>query len=292
VPEATAASEEKEPGVSGMQRNEVARRKAAQSSLSDEGIEGQLEKILGEFRRKTHGIRGSVIADTNGLTVASDIQGGVSAAVLSAMSTLIAQSGARVFENIQMTGPSFIIMDGDQANVAVVQFAAGDVTLLTLIERSANLGVLKIEMKRTASKIAEALGLAFGTATGISELFIMTKSGLLIRHYSDSLRTDIDRDILSGMLVAVQEFVQKTLALKSGNLDELRYGTYTVYFVRGTHTIAAAVAKDLDAEHVKYVVSDALQDFEERYATVLQTWSGDVGEFRGIDECFEKVLKS
>src|SRR5216117_1933716 len=185
-----------------MQRSE-SRRKAALSNFSDEGIEGQLGKILGEFRRKTTGIRGSVIADGNGLTVASDIQGAVSPAVLSAMSTLIAQSGARVFENIQMTGPSFIIMDGDQANVAVVQFAAGDVSLLTLVDRSANLGVLKIEMKRTAAKIAEALGIAFGTSSGISELFIITKSGILIRHYSDTLRTDLDRDILSGMLVEV-----------------------------------------------------------------------------------------
>jgi len=215
-----------------MQRSE-SRRKAALSNFSDEGIEGQLGKILSEFRRKTNGIRGSVIADGNGLTVASDIQSGVSPAVLSAMSTLIAQSGARVFENIQMSGPSFLIMDGDQANVAVVQFAAGDVSLLTLVDRSSQPGVLKLEMKRTAARIAEALGLAFGTASGISELFIITKAGILIRHYSDSLRTDVDRDILSGMLVAVQEFVKQTLSSKAGNLDELRYGTYTVHFVRG-----------------------------------------------------------
>ncbi len=274
-----------------MQRND-SRRKAELSTFSDEGIEGQLEKILLNFRQKIRGILGSVIADSNGLTVANDVKSGVSSSVLSAMSTLIAQSGARVFENIQMTGPSFIIMDGDQANVAVVQFGAGDVSLLTLVDRSANLGVLKIEMKRTASKIAEALGIAFGTASGISELFIMAKSGILIRHYSDSLRTDIDRDVLSGMLVAVQEFVQQTLASKTGTLDELRYGTYTIHFVRGTHTVAAAVAKDLDAEHVRYLVSDALQDFEDRYATILPNWNGDVAEFRGMDECFEKVLKS
>jgi uncharacterized protein len=274
-----------------MQRND-SRRKAEISTFSDEGIEGQLEKILLNFRQKIRGILGSVIADSNGLTVASDVKSGVSSPVLSAMSTLIAQSGARVFENIQMTGPSFIIMDGDQANVAVVQLGAGDVSLLTLVDRSANLGVLKIEMKRTASKVAEALGIAFGTTSGISELFIMAKSGILIRHYSDSLRTDLDRDALSGMLVAVQQFVQETLASKSGSLDELRYGTYTIHFVRGTHTVAAAIAKELDAEHVRYLVSDALQDFEDRYGAILANWNGDVAAFRGMDESFEKVLKS
>src|SRR2546425_4839832 len=274
-----------------MQRSD-SRRKAELSTFSDEGIEGQLEKILLNFRQKIRGILGSVIADSNGLTVANDVKSGVSSSVLAAMSTLIAHSGARVFENIQMTGPSFIIMDGDQANVAVVQFAAGDGRLLTLVDRAANLGVLKLEMKRTAARIAEALGLAFGTASGISGLFIIPEAGILIRHFSDSLRTDLDRDILSGMLVAVQEFVKQTLSSKAGNLDELRYGTYTVHFVRGLHTIAAAVAKDLDADHVKYAVSDALQDFEDRYAGILPTWNGDVSEFAGIDECFEKVLKA
>src|SRR5256712_9790247 len=218
-----------------MQRSE-SRRRAAVSTFSDEGIEGQLEKIMAEFRRKTNGIRGSVIADANGLTVASDIQGAVSPAVLAAMSTLIAQSGARGFENIQITGPSFIIMDGDQANVAVVQFAAGDVSLLTLVDRSANLGVLKIEMKRTAARIAEALGIAFGTSSGISEPFIITQAGSLIRHYSDTLRTDLDRDILSGMLVADQQFMKQTLSSQAGNLEDLRYGTYTVHLVPGRHT--------------------------------------------------------
>src|SRR5437016_12936363 len=112
-----------------MQRSE-SRRKAALSNFSDEGIEGQLGKILGEFRRKTSGIRGSVIADGNGLSVASDIQGQVSSAVLSAMRTLIAQSGARVCEHLQMTGPSFIIMDGVKETVTCTHSAAGEVSLL------------------------------------------------------------------------------------------------------------------------------------------------------------------
>jgi len=35
-----------------------------------------------------------------------------------------------------------------------------------------------------------------------------------------------------------------------------------------------------------------LQDFEDRYAGILPTWNGDVAEFAGVDECFEKVLKA
>ena len=254
-------------------------------------IEAELDNVLQELRRKIRGIRGSVVADSNGLTVASDMRGGVSPSVMAAMSTLIAQSAAGVFENLDMSGPDMILMEGPEANVMVTHIPLGDITLLTLAEKSANLGLVKIEIARAARGISSALGFSAVVRSTISELFILTKGGLLIRHYSDSLPTDVDRDALSGMLVAVQQFVQQTLASKSGALNQLRYGDHSIFFFRGTHTVAAAVAKEGDAANLQYQVLDALQDFEDRFASTLESWNGDVAAFPGIDDCFDKVLK-
>ncbi len=256
------------------------------------GLEGQLDQILLQLRRRARGVRGSVIADSNGLAVAGDIRSGMSSSVLSAMSTLIAQSAGSVFETLGLPDADFILMEGPQANVAVTTLSGGDLSLLALAEKTANLGILKIEMKRAAHAVAEALGLAFGGRVSISELFVLHRGGLLIRHYSDALRTDIDRDILGGMLVGVQDFVKQTLATKEGSLDQMRYGAYTIYFIRGTDVIAAAVARDGDAESVQYQVLDALQEFEDRYRAVLKDWTGDANAFPGIDKCFEKVLRA
>ena len=275
-----------------MPRTELHPQEATLETVAPEGIEGQLEHVLQEIRRRARGVRGSVIADSNGLTVAGDIRSGLSASVLSAMSTLIAQSAGGVFENLDMPGPDFILMEGPQSNVVVMHLPAGDVTLLALLEKSTNLGVLKLEMERAARAIGDALGFTPVHRSTISELFVLAKSGILIRHYSDSLRTDLDRDVLGGMLVAVQQFCQQTLAAKPGRLDQLRYGDYTIFFVRGTHTVVAAVAKDGDVDNLKYQVSDALQDFEDRYSVTLESWDGDMGAFPGIDACFEKILKS
>lgn len=257
----------------------------------EEGIEAQLEGALQQLRRRARGVRGSVIADANGLTVASDIRQGVTPSVISAMSTLIAQSASGVFENLNMPGPDFILMEGPESNVAVMYLPSGEVTLFTLLEKSTNLGVLKMELARAMRSIGDALGFTPITRTRISELFVMMKSGILIRHYSDSLRTDLDRDSLSGMLVAVQQFVQQTLATKSGGLDQLKYGDHTIFFIRGTQTVAAVVARDADASTVQYTVMDALQDFEDRYVAELKDWNGDVAAFHGVDACFEKILK-
>src|SRR5204863_9537607 len=106
----------------------------------------------------------------------------------------------------EMRGADLIMMEGPESNVVVLHIGLAGVTLLTLLDRSTNLGVLKIEVGRAARGISSALGFPSSEdRSSLSELFIMTKGGLLIRHYSDSLRTDLDRDALSGMLVAVQE---------------------------------------------------------------------------------------
>jgi len=263
----------------------------AASRAGLEGIEAQLDGVLGQLRRNVRGVRGSVVADSNGLTIASDIRSGVGPATLAAMSTLIAQSAGSVFENIGMPGPNLIIMEGPESNVVVMHIPIADVTLLTLMDKATNIGVLKIEMGRATQGIATALGFGTNHKATMSELFVMTKGGLLIRHYSDSLRTDLDRDALSGMLVAVQQFVQQTLASKSGALNQLKYGAHSIFFFRGNFTVAAAVAEEGDVETLQYQVLDALQDFEDRYASTLESWNGDVAAFPGLDDIFEKVIK-
>src|SRR5205809_5099703 len=153
-----------------------------------EGIEAQLDEVLQQLRRKVRGVRGSVVADSNGLTIASDIREGVSPATLAAMSTLIAQSAGSVFENIEMPGPDLIMMEGPESNVVVMHIPIADVTLLTLMDKTTNIGVLKIEMGKATQGIATALGFGTTHKAAMSELFIMTKVGPLIRHYSHSLR--------------------------------------------------------------------------------------------------------
>ncbi len=274
-----------------MHRADVQLEGRAASRAGLEGIEAQLDDVLGQLRRKVRGVRGSVVADSNGLTIASDIRSGVSPATLAAMSTLIAQSAGSVFENIKMTGPNLIIMEGPESNVVVMYIPIADVTLLTLMDKATNIGVLKIEMGKATQGIATALGFGTSHKAAMSELFIMTKRGLLLRHYSNSLRTDLDRDALSGMLVAVQQFVQQTLASKSGALNQLKYGAHSIFFFRGNFTVAAAVAEEGDVETLQYQVLDALQDFEDRYASTLESWNGDVAAFPGLDDIFEKVIK-
>ncbi len=250
-----------------------------------------LEDVLQALRRKTPGVLGSVIADEQGLTVAGDAPRRESLEVLSAMATLIARSADTVFENLTMPGPPIILLEGATSGVAVLRLRASEMNLLCFFNKTASVGLVKLEMNRIAARVAEMLELGGENPQNLDELFVITTGGLLLRHYSSTLRTDLDRDILSGMLVAVQNFVKQTMATKEGALDELRYGNYTIVFIRGSRTVAAAVFRGRGSDHLKYPVMDALEAFESRFAKELATWNGDTSAFPGIDEYFAKVLR-
>src|SRR2546423_15630706 len=108
----------------------------AASRAGLEGIEAQLDDVLGQLRRKVRGVRGSVVADSNGLTIASDIRTGVSPATLAAMSTLIAQSAGSVFENMEMPGPNMILMEGPETNGVLMHLPVAALTHVTVMQKS------------------------------------------------------------------------------------------------------------------------------------------------------------
>ncbi len=251
----------------------------------------RLNSMLQDLGKAAEGIRGSVLVDRSGLPIAGTVRAKQDLNVIAAMSTMITRSATRVFESLGLHHPGIIIMEGREANVAAVEFADGTMSLLTILEKDANLGLVKLEIMRIIAGVEEVLGFR-RTGTGhIAELFLMYSDGRLIRHYSDTLRTDIDRDVLSGMLTAIQGIIKQTLASKQGNLDEMKYGEHTVCFVRGAYTIAAVVVDGRDVEGAKYAVSDALQDFEDKYRSKLTNWDGMMEYFAGVDDVFGKVLR-
>ncbi|HEV8595592.1 MAG TPA: roadblock/LC7 domain-containing protein [Thermoplasmata archaeon] len=251
----------------------------------------RLDTILADLRTRVRGIRVVVLSDPNGLPVAAEAAGDFDLAVVAAMATMIAQSADLVYENLRMSLPDIVVIEGKDANLAVLALSGGVASLLVVLEKNANLGLAKIEMRSAAGRLGSAFGVGTPDHPKIEELFILYENGTLIQHYSSTLRTDKDRDILGGMLTAVQAFVREALSAKDGTLDEMKYGSHSICFVRGTHTIAAAVV-DGDTEGAKYSVFDALKDFEEKYQHVLRGWNGFLEAFTGIDECFQKVLRA
>ncbi len=123
----------------------------------------------------------------------------------------------------------------------------------------------------------------------IDEVFLMTKSGLLIRHVSRSPELRKDDDIVASMFVAIQEFVRDSFQ-REASLDAVTFGKRRAAVVRGELTILAAVASHGDVEYLIPEMLAAVRAIEVRYWDALLTWDGSLRRLDGIDEALVRLL--
>ena len=75
----------------------------------------------------------------------------------------------------------------------------------------------------TAINVVGLLSVWRASPTVIDEVFLMTPTGMLLKHYTRRLRPDQDEDILAGMLQAVQTFIKDSFDEAGGKLNEIRF---------------------------------------------------------------------
>lgn len=120
--------------------------------------------------------------------------------------------------------------------------------------------------------------------TSIDDVFLLHNSGILICHYSTTLRPDVDSDIASGMLIAVRNFVADTLRSKNGSLQELKYGEYRIQMAHGRHSILVVFTRGHHMKALQARMAETLRSIEAAYDHVLESWSGRTEDFKGVEE--------
>ena len=131
--------------------------------------------------------------------------------------------------------------------------------------------------------------------TVIDEVFLLHRDGLLIKHYTRRMRPDVDSDILSGMLIAVQNFVNESFIgssglQKEGQLDELRFGEFKLVIERGKFVIVAAVLSGDPTNRVKAEVQVAIRDLEAELGSKLDGWTGEMRNVEGADRYMQDLI--
>ena len=151
---------------------------------------------------------------------------------------------------------------------------------------------LNVVIKRAIRNKNEAKAKQSKTArTVVDEIFLIYKNGLLIKHFTRRLKPDIDPDILSGMLVAVQNFVKDSFRLETGELDELQFGRFRILICRGKWVILAAVIKGEDTALLKRKLSMTVQDMEREKPKQLENWKGVLDNLAYLEKHVEKFIE-
>jgi len=126
--------------------------------------------------------------------------------------------------------------------------------------------------------------------SAIDEVFFLHRSGELIKHYTRRIKPDVDSDILSGMLVAVQDFVGDTFRFKKGELNRLNFGEYQIAIIRGKYALLAGVTSGSEPRKLESQLREACKEIEKRYGSKLQSWSGMPDELEGADDIIKKLI--
>lgn len=117
----------------------------------------------------------------------------------------------------------------------------------------------------------------------VEEAFLIYEDGRLIAHNSRRLKPERDKDIMTGMLTAVQSFVTDTLIDEErGTLDRLSYGNLTILVEGKREVNLATIVSGEESPVLRQGMRNIVSYVSGQYRTYLQDWDGDVDRFKDV----------
>ncbi len=145
--------------------------------------------------------------------------------------------------------------------------------------------------EREASVAKERERVEAERSTLIEDIFLLHRSGLLLKHYTRRLRPNVDSDVLSGMLVAVQDFIKDSFRGEKGQLNEIRFGEIRIVVMEGKWTILAAVVRGVRPFDIQPELGVALADLEAKYEDPLIDWDGTMDQIAEVDKIMGDLIE-
>src|SRR3990172_3651222 len=128
-------------------------------------------------------------------------------------------------------------------------------------------------------------------STLIEDIFLLHRSGLLLKHYTRRLRPNVDSDVLSGMLVAVQDFIKDSFRGERGHLNEIRFGKIRIVVLEGKWTILAAVVRGTSPYNIQPEMATALWELESKYEDPLADWAGTMEQMADVETIMSGLVE-
>ncbi len=130
----------------------------------------------------------------------------------------------------------------------------------------------------------------------VHNIFLLTKSGIVISNLSTSNVEEEDSDIMGGMFTAVKDFMEDAVSSdKKDSLNDITFGEFHIKFASGAFTDLAVVYLGQLGQNAEDSVTDTLIAFELDNMGTLESWNGDKSLLKNADkhleDLFEKIDK-
>jgi hypothetical protein len=175
-------------------------------------------------------------------------------------------------------------------SVSIFIILAAVAFLIEFETETARLFFLVVAAALTAINVFGFFMVLHASPTIIDEMFLMTPTGMLLKHYTRRLRPDQDADILAGMLTAVQNFVRESFEETGGRLKEIRFESYDILLTYSKNVVLAAVISTKKPEKLRNQLKAAASDLEAQFGERISRWSGDRSDLVEIDAVMKKLI--
>lgn len=126
----------------------------------------------------------------------------------------------------------------------------------------------------------------------VQEIFVLHSNGLVIAHAGSHEETGIDRDMVGGMLTAIQNFVQEAFhTSEMDSLKSLSMGQLRVLIEAKGGIVVAVLFTGHEARELRKGVIWLMNELDNNFGKVLHGWRGDKRSVMGVQEWLEGMLE-
>lgn len=119
----------------------------------------------------------------------------------------------------------------------------------------------------------------------IEEIFLIHRDGNLIKHITLVKESEIDKDIFSGMLTAIQAFIHDSFKeVGDSRIKKIEFGDSRIMIERGHALYMAIVYRGHESRWNVRSLKETIKEIEEKHLDDLEDWDGSMDVMSGIDE--------
>jgi Protein of unknown function (DUF835) len=149
---------------------------------------------------------------------------------------------------------------------------------------SADMGSEQLGLSDIYDREFETLPIAAHEGYSVADVFVIdATTGLLLARANRESTMSVDADVMAGMLTAIMDFAKVSFSDGVDQLRRLDLGEKSVVIERGRRIIAAVVFSGKEPRDIHAELRAFLDRADDRYGKVLDHWSGNVEEIRGLE---------
>ena len=124
----------------------------------------------------------------------------------------------------------------------------------------------------------------------VDETFVVYNDGRMLAHSTRRLKPGMDDQVLSGMFVAIQDFVKDSFKDETSfTLRKLDFGEKSILIEKGKYLFLAVILHGKASRKVASKMKRIVNEIEEKFEFHLIDWDGDLEKFRGLSDNVKKI---